>query len=62
MPIITTDGAHHGEYELSDGMITVRYRDHEKATRAISAPLSTGPANEGLARIILSELVRESRS
>ena len=62
IPISTADGVHHGDYEVSDGMLTVRLGGRHKTARASSTgvPWQYGvSADEALASIILAELVAE---
>jgi hypothetical protein len=54
-PVSTSDGAHHGSYTVDKGMIRVSYKGHSKVTQLGGS----AAAPEGLARMILSELVRE---
>jgi hypothetical protein len=60
IPVTSSDGIHHGEYEVSDGMLTVRLGTRQKSTRASStgvpAALGAG-ADKSLAMFMLGELV-----
>lgn len=61
IPITSSDGIHHGFYEVSGGELTVRLGDRQKSVRASSTgvPAAMGAsADEMLARVVLSELVR----
>jgi hypothetical protein len=58
--ITSLDGMHHGEYEVSDGSLTVRLGSRHKTTRAPSTglPASLGAnADKSLARLMLGELL-----
>ena len=58
MPITTADGSRSGDYEVSNGMLTVRFDGKTKTTRASSTgvPSHLGPdADRSLARLILTE-------
>ena len=57
--ITSFDGMHHGEYEVSDGRLTVRVGSHQKTTRAPSTgvPASLGAdEDKSLAQFMLGEL------
>jgi hypothetical protein len=60
MPITSSDGALHGQYEVSDGWLTVSMNGRTKGARASSTSVP-GPhgfaADQVLARIMLHELV-----
>ncbi len=65
MPIRTHNGRHQGLYEVSEGMITVRYQGNERSTRASSTglPPSAGVgADQALAQLLLSEISRRKIS
>jgi hypothetical protein len=47
---------HHGSYQVENGMIRVSYKGASKVTHLGGSAV----APEGLARLILSELVRET--
>jgi urocanate hydratase len=55
--IATADGAHLGKYQITDGLLIVCFGSQEKRTRASTALL--GDPNSGIARLMLSEMVRE---
>ena len=58
MPITSSDGSRQGEYQVSDGMLTVRYEGKTKVTRASSTGVPTehgANADRSLARVILME-------
>lgn len=57
-PITSTDGRYHGEYEVSGGMLTVRYAGRQKTTGASKI----ASANTTTARIMLMEMVREDEA
>ena len=64
IPVNSLDGVHHGEYEVSDGMLTVRLGGRQKSARASSTgvPAALGAdADKSLAQVMLGELV-SSRS
>jgi len=57
--VISLDGMHHGEYEVSNGSLTVRLGSRHKTTRAPSTgvPASLGAdADKSLAQFMLGEL------
>jgi hypothetical protein len=59
MTIISFDGSRRGSYQVSDGIVTVRFDGKEKSARASSTgvPASVGAkADEALARLLLAEL------
>jgi hypothetical protein len=61
LPITSADGVHHGSYEVSGGILTVRLGERQKSVSASSArvPSAMGArADEALARLVLSELVK----
>jgi hypothetical protein len=62
LPISSSDGVHHGYYEVSGGMLTVRLGELQKTVSASSArvsPAMGASADEGLAGLVLSELAAE---
>jgi hypothetical protein len=62
LPISSSDGVHHGVYEVSDGMLTVRLGERQKTVSApsVRVPSAMGAsADEGLARVVLLELAAE---
>ncbi len=55
---ITVDGVT-GRYAVSDGTITVEYKHHSKTREgAFASPLANAAA-EGLARLLLGEMIAE---
>jgi len=61
MPVNSSGGIHHGEYEVSDGVLTVRHGGRHKSTRASSTgvPHALGAnADKSLAILMLGELVK----
>lgn len=60
IPVNSSDGIHHGEYEVSEGTLTVRLGARQKSTRASSAgvpPALGAEADKSLAIFMLGELV-----
>jgi hypothetical protein len=63
IPVSSSDGVHKGFYEVSNGTLTVRLGGREKSVRASSTGLPgsmAAGADEGLAKLVLSELASSS--
>jgi|HubBroStandDraft_1064217.scaffolds.fasta_scaffold678915_2 hypothetical protein len=58
--IATADGAHLGKYQVTDGLLIVRFGPQEKTTRASMALL--GDPNSRIARLMLAEMVQEPKT
>ena len=61
IPITSTDGTRKGDYEVSAGMLTVRFEGKTKSTRASSTGLPKehgADADKSLARLMLMEQFR----
>jgi hypothetical protein len=60
IPVNSRDGIHHGEYQVSEGMLTVRREGQQKSARASSTgvPAALGAnADRSLAMFMLGELI-----
>ena len=58
--IATADGTHLGKYQVTDGLLIVRFGSQERTTRASTALL--GDPNSGIARLMLTEMVQEPKT